>query len=409
MGAEDAALLARARAVIPNGVFGHRRSFAFTATQIRTIPEDYPHFVVGARGCRFSDADGRPYIDYLCGYGPMVSGYARAEVDAAFTAQQSRGVCHSLPSPVEVALAEALVARHPGMAWSACSQSGTDAIDVAIAVARAHTGRAALVVAHGAWHGNHVNLAFGAGRVAQEQGQVRRIAWGDLAALADALAREPVAAVLLCPYDQQVGAANALPPAGHWAQVRALCDRHGAALVLDDIRAGFRLDPRGSAAHFGIAPDLHCLSKALANGYPVAATLGSAALLAAAERVFVSGTFWGLAPALAAALANLELLDAAACAHMAAMGTRLCDGLQALAARRGLELAVSGPPALPLVGFAGDHEHALACAFSEAMARRGVLLHPTHNWFLSLAHTPADIDETLERAEGALAALPAGR
>ena len=94
---------------------------------------------------------------------------------------------------------------------------------------------------------------------------------------------------------------------------------------------------------------------------------------------------------------------------MAAMGTRLCDGLQALAARRGLELAISGPPALPLVGFAGDHEHALACAFSEAMARRGVLLHPTHNWFLSLAHTLADIDDTLERAEAALAALPAGR
>jgi len=409
MGHEDAALLERARAVIPHGVFGHRRSFAFTATQMRAIPEDYPHFVVGARGCRFSDADGQEYIDYLCGYGPMISGYARPEVDAAFAAQQQRGLCHSLPSPVEVTLAEALVARHPGMAWSACSLGGTDAIGLAIAVARAHTGRAALVVAEGAWHGNHANLAMGPGRAPAERGLVRTIAWADLGALADTLEREPIAAVLLCPYDQQVGAANPLPAAGHWAKVRALCDEHGAALILDDIRAGFRLDVRGSAAHFGFAPDLHCLSKALANGYPVAATLGTPALRAAAERVFVSGTFWGFAAALAAALANLELLDAAACSHMAMMGARLCTGLGALAAARGLELVASGPPALPLLQFTGDDDHAIACAFSEAMARRGVLVHPTHNWFLSLAHTPADIDATLERAGAALAALPAVR
>jgi glutamate-1-semialdehyde 2,1-aminomutase len=123
--------------------------------------------------------------------------------------------------------------------------------------------------------------------------------------------------------------------------------------------------------------------------------------------VFVSGTFWGFAPGLAAALANLELLDAAACSHMAAMGTRLCTGLGELAAARGLELRVSGPPALPLLQFADDPEHALACAFSEAMARRGVLVHPTHNWFLSLAHTPADIDFTLERAGQAMAAMAA--
>ena len=402
----DRALLDRARAVIPHGVFGHRRSFAFVDGAAIGIPDDYPHFVAAARGCRFTAADGREHIDYLCGYGPMIAGYARPEVDAAFAAQQARGLCYSLPSDLEVALAERLVARAPGAAFAAFSLSGTDAIGVALAIARAHTGRRAIVAARGAWHGNHANLSMGTGRDDAERPHTRWVAWGDEAELDAALAREPVAAVLLCPYDQQVGADNPLPPPGKWAALRRLCDRHGALLVLDDVRAGLRLDPRGSAAHFGVEPDLTCLAKALANGYPVAATLGRAALRPAAEAIFVSGTFWGFAPALAAAQATLDLIDDAACAHMAAMGARLTDGLAALAARHGHALVVSGPPALPLVRFAADPAHARACAFARAMARRGVLLHPTHNWFLSLAHRPADIDATLDRADAALAELP---
>lgn len=409
MSAEDRQLLERARAVIPSGVFGHRRSFAFVDGRAIDLPESYPHFAVRAAGCRFTAADGIERIDYLCGYGPMISGYARAEVDAAFADQQARGVCYSLPSEVEVEVAERLVARTPGMAFAAFSLSGTDAIGLALTIARAHTGRPGIIVARGAWHGNHSNLSLGAGREESERARTTAVSWGDEGELADALARAPIAAVLLCPYDQQVGADNRLPPPGLWAAIRRRCDEAGALLVIDDVRSGFRVDPRGSAAHFGVDADLICVSKALANGYPVAATLGRAALRRAAEAVFVSGTFWGFAPALAAARANLELIDDAACRQMAAAGERLCAGLGALARERGLGLVCSGPPALPLVRFADDPEHALACAFAEAMAARGVLVHPTHNWFLSTAHGPADVDETLERARSALAALPPRR
>lgn len=398
-------LLDRARAVIPHGVFGHRRTFAFVDGQARPIPEDYPHFVRDAFGCRFTDASGRTYIDYLCGYGPMISGYRRAEVDAAFAAQQARGLAYSFPAEIEVELAERLCARIPGAALAAFSLSGTDAIGVALAIARAHTGRGPILVARGAWHGNHTNLAQGAGRLDAERPLTRTLPWGDEGALERALAAEPVAAVLLCPYDQQVGADNRLPPPGLWPAIRRLCDRHGALLVIDDVRSGLRLDPRGSAAHFGIDADLLCISKALANGYPVAATLARPHLRRAAEAVFVSGTFWGFAPALAAALQNLDLIDDAACAHLAAMGARLTDGLSTIAAARGLELVVTGPAALPLVRFADDPDHARACALAHALARRGVLVHPTHNWFLSLAHQPADIDATLDRAEAALAEI----
>ncbi|MCA9660721.1 MAG: aminotransferase class III-fold pyridoxal phosphate-dependent enzyme [Myxococcales bacterium] len=398
----DARLLARARAVIPGGVFGHRRTFAFAGGVARGLPENYPHFLRAAEGCRVIDADGRAYVDLLCGYGPTIAGYRRAEVDRAFAAAQAEGVAYSLPSALEVELAERLVARIPGAAWAAFSLSGTSSVDLALTIARAATGRERLVVAEGAWHGNHSGLAVGAGRPAADRRRSAWIPWGDLGALREALRREPVAAVLLCPYDQQVGATNRLPAPGLWRAVREACDEHGALLVLDDIRAGLRLDPGGAAAHFGIDADLVCLSKALANGYPVAATLGRERLCGAAAEVFVSGTFWGFSPALAAALATLELVDAAACARLAAMGERLCVGLGELASARGLAVEISGPPALPLIRFIDDPRFDRACAFAEGLARRGVLAHPTHNWFLSLAHDEAAIDEALSAAAGAL-------
>jgi len=402
---DDAKLLARARAVIPSGVFGHRRSFAFVDGVVRGLPERYPHFIRGAAGCRIVDVDGREYIDLLCGYGPMIAGYRRAEVDAAFAEVQARGFAYSLPSDLEVELAERLVERVPGAEWAAFSLSGTDSVDLAITVARAATGREGLLVAEGAWHGNHTSLALGAGRVASDRARASWIPWGDADALRDALERESVAAVLLCPYDQQVGATNHLPSPTYWAAVRAHCDACGALLIVDDIRAGLRLAPGGSASHFRIDADLICLSKALANGYPVAATLGTSALRSAAEAIFVSGTFWGFAPALAAALANLELLDDAACASLATQGRRLAAGLRALAEARGVAIEISGPPALPLVRWPPDPDFAKACAFAEGLARRGVLAHPTHNWFLSLAHDPASVDRVLEAAEGALREL----
>ncbi|HGG57486.1 MAG TPA: aminotransferase class III-fold pyridoxal phosphate-dependent enzyme, partial [Nannocystis exedens] len=335
-GKEDARLLARARAVIPGGVFGHRRSFAFVDGVARGLPEAYPHFIREASGCRVVDVDGREYIDLLCGYGPMIAGYRRPEIDAAFVEIQARGSAYSLPSELEVVLAERLLARVPGVEWAAFSLSGTASVDLAITVARAATGREHVVVAEGAWHGNHTILAAGAGRLASDRARSTWIPWGDPAALRCALERDPVAAVLLCPYDQRVGATNHLPAEGYWEAVRAHCDACGALLVLDDIRAGLRLDPGGAAAHFAIDADLICLSKALANGYPVAATMGKEALRSPAEAIFVSGTFWGFAPALAAAIATLNLIDESACGVLASAGNRLVAGLRALAGERGI-------------------------------------------------------------------------
>lgn len=390
----------RATRVIPNGVFGHRRSFVFAEGFTTGIPDDYPHFVRDANGCRFTDTEGHSYIDYICGYGAMIVGFANERVNRAAAQEVQRGICYTFPSPLEVELAERLVSREPTASWAAFSLNGTDAISVAIATARAATGREQIVVADNAFHGNLPSMMKGPGRVAVERNATRTFSWGSIDSLVDALTADPVAAVVLCPYEQLVGRPNQLPADGFWRRVREACDNTGAALILDDIRSGFRLHRLGASAALDIQPDFVCVSKAMANGYPIAATLGAERFRDAAKEIFISGTFWGYRPALAAALATLDELDERdAVKHMETMGRALVDGLQVHARKYGFQLDISGPAALPMVLFEDDPRFELGMNFARQMAGQGSLVHPTHNWFLSLAHAEDDIRQSLEHAE----------
>ena len=345
-------LLRRAVEVVPNGVFGHHRSYAFAGTVFEPIPRDYPHFVRRAEGCRFEDVDGNEYIDYLCGYGPMIVGYGNQRVEQAFAREQANGICHTFPSERYPELARLLVDGHAGLDWAAFAMNGTDAIHLALLVARVETGRSLVVAADSAFHGNQPWCSRGHGRADGDRDLTRFVPWGDAEALGQILADEPVAAVVLCPYEQLVGAPNPLPEDGYWDDVRRHCTLHGTVLIIDDVRSGFRLHPKGTCARFGIDADLVCVSKAIANGHPLAAALGKDFLREAAARVFMSGTFWGYAPALAAALETQAILgESDATAHFAAMGRRLTAGLSERAADRGFALSVSGPHAMPMVLF----------------------------------------------------------
>lgn len=233
-----------------------------------------------------------------------------------------------------------------------------------------------------------------------------------------------------------------LPTADFARGIRQMADDHGALLVLDEIRTNFRVGrgigpghwaelvdevapeaaaglSAGSKAEAGggglataFAPDMHCLCKALANGHPLAALVGNAAARDGAGVITASGTYWLSAPPMAAALATLDILEAddhAAIRHMQAMGSRLAQGLRAQAAARGIEVTVSGPAALPFMTFAVDdprpNERTVGRAWCAAAADGGVWLHPDHNWYLTAAHTPADVDETLAATELAFDAV----
>ena len=396
-------LLRRAKEVVPNGVFGHHRSYAFAGSVFESIPRDYPHFVRRAEGCHFEDVDGNEYIDYLCGYGPMIVGYGNKRVEAAVAREQAKGLCHTFPSELYPELARLLVEGHAGLDWAAFAMNGTDTIQLALLVARAETGRTLVGAADNAFHGNQAWCSRGHGRAGADLGLTRFVPWGDADALGRMLSDEPVAAVVLCPYEQLVGAPNRLPEGDYWYDVRRHCSSHGTVLIIDDIRSGFRLHPEGTCAHFGIDADLVCVSKAIANGHPAAAVLGKDTLRDAAEGIFMSGTFWGYAPALAAALETQAILrESDATAHLASMGNRLTKGLSLRAADRGFTLSISGPDAMPMVLFDDDAKYVLVSAFAEALANLGSFIHPTHSWFLSLAHQQDDIDRTLDHAEVAL-------
>jgi glutamate-1-semialdehyde 2,1-aminomutase len=232
--------------------------------------------------------------------------------------------------------------------------------------------------------------------------------YNDTASLAAAVAEagDDLAAVVVSPVRQDVRRDQELADPEFARAARALCDAAGAALVIDDVRCGFRLDLRGSWAPLGVHPDLSAWSKAIANGHPLAAVTGTDAFRPASSSIYVTGSFWYTAAPMAAAVATLtELRESDALPQMAAAGQQLRDGLAAQAQAHGFDVQQSGPVQMPLLRFADDESLAMALAWTGEAVRRGVYLHPWHNWFTSAAHTPDVVARALERTDEAFAAL----
>ena len=402
-GPRDVALRARARHVVPGGMYGHQNA--------ATLPPGFPQFLERGRGCRVWDVDGREYVDFVCSYGPIVLGHAHPGVEAAVASQQALADCQNGPSPRLVELAERLVALLPQAAWAMFAKNGTDATTLAVSVARAATGRRRVLVARGAYHGSAPWCTpRPAGTTPEDRAHLLPFVYNDLDSVEAAAdeAGSDLAAVLVSPFRHDARFDQEACDPAFARGVRALCDRRGAALILDDVRAGFRLDLRGSWAPMGVVPDLSAFSKALANGYPLAALVGREALRDAATRVYATGSFWFAAVPMAAALATLDALSAEeAIPSMVRAGTRLREGLARQARDHGLAITQSGPVQMPFLTFAGDREFERANVFTGEAARRGVFLHPWHNWFLSAAHTDTDVDWALSRTADAFAAVRA--
>ena len=191
--------------------------------------------------------------------------------------------------------------------------------------------------------------------------------------------------------------------------VRDICNETGALLILDDVRAGFRLSLHGSwQGLHGINPDLLCYSKAIANGYALSALLGSESCRPGAEKVFATGSFWFSAGAQAAALATLDILkEENVIAKIDSVGKLFRSGLLEQAEELGLTIQVSGPSSMPYLTFKGDKpfERPRGMTFSSECCRLGVLIHPHHNWFLSLAHSEEVINDTLQVTRQAMIAV----
>ena len=396
---KSAALFARARRVIPGGIYGH-------ATPAATVPGALPSFAASGSGCRYRDLDGHEFIDYMCGYGPMLLGYHHPEVEAAADAARALGSAFNHPTALTVELAEALVDRIDFADWAVLAKNGSDLTTWAVQVAREVTGRRKILKIRGAYHGTHAWCSPGhGGLVSEDRIHVADFPWNDVAALEALFARhrDDVACLVVTPFHHPAYADSVLPSPEFVAAANRLCAHHGALLVLDDVRCFPRLHLGGSHLAYGWRPDLAVYCKALGNGHPIAACVGRAAHQAAASRVFLTGSYWHDPAPMAAALKVLEI---AARENIPALleraGRRFVEGFLALGEKHEVPLIASGPPAMPYVRVADDPGFQRTQDLAAAAAREGVYLHPHHNWFLGTAHTDAEIDESLARLDRAL-------
>jgi glutamate-1-semialdehyde 2,1-aminomutase len=391
----------RALKVIPNGMYGHLRT--------ARLGPDYPQFMARGEGARIWDVDGREFIDLMCTFGPILLGHAHPEVDAVAAEAARRGDVLNGPGPEIVELAETLVAQVPHADWALFAKNGTDATTLALTAARATTGRRAVLMARGSYHGigGWALPPEAAGTTPEDHANTCFFEYNDIDSVEAAAAQageDRVAAIVCTPYRHDVFRDQEDVDPQFARDVRELCDRLGAALIIDDVRCGLRIDPRGSWEAIGVRPDLSAWSKSLANGYALAAVLGNDRFREGAGAMTATGSFWFAAAPMAAALTTLRILrETDGVATMRASGTRLQEGLRAQAAAHGLEVSVTGPPQMPLLQFARDPDFKKALAWANACARHGVYLHPVHNWFLSTAHDEETIDAALERTDEALA------
>jgi glutamate-1-semialdehyde 2,1-aminomutase len=423
----SAELYRRALRVLPGGVNSPVRAMA-------AIGRD-PLFVDRGAGAELVDVDGNRYVDYVCSWGPLIHGHAHPEVLEAVRAAAARGTSFGAPTAGEVELAEVVARRMPGVEMIRMTSSGTEATMTALRLARAAAGRERVVKFAGAYHGHVDGLLAQAGSGMATQGVPASpgvpagaaaatvvVPWNDPEALVEAVRRHEPAAIVAEPIPANMGLVPARP--GFLELLRAQADESGAVLVLDEVISGFRVARGGARELTGVHGDLTILGKVLGGGLPAAAVGGRAELLerlAPAGEVYQAGTLSGNPLAVAAGLATLRLLDEQAYARLAALTEQLAEGLRAAAARAhgsgGYPVQVVSRPGLLTVFFSErpvhDLEGARGCdlqayaAWCRGLLARGVYPPPSQfeAWFPSLAHTPAQVERTVEAAAAAFEEL----
>ncbi|MDB5819056.1 MAG: fumI [Rhizobacter sp.] len=399
----DAALRHRAAKVVPGGMTGHLNA--------AMLPTGYPQFFERGEGCRLWDVDGREFIDFMCSWGPNLLGHRHPRVEAAAAAQLARGDCLNGPTERFVELAERFVERTAHADWALFQKNGTDATTVCLMIARAATGKRKVLVATRAYHGADAWCTpVPVGITAEDRAHLIYYTYNDVASLEAAvqLAGTDLAAIVCAAFKHDLGVDQALPDLAFAQAARRLCDAHGAALIIDEVRAGYRLHAGGSWETVGVKPDLSAFSKAIANGYALAAVTGVDSLRDAATRIYTTGSFWSGGVAMSAGLATIEVADSEdLTGHLQKVGQRFRDGIDAQARSHGVPVRQTGPVALPLILFDDDAGWDKGFAFTAQALKGGVYLHPKHNMFMCLAHTEADIDRALQATDAAFAKVAA--
>ena len=418
-------LFERSQRLIPGGVNSPVRAFRAVGGT--------PIFFREGRGSRLTDEDGREYIDYVGSWGPLILGHAEPGVLAAVNAAAARGLSFGAPTALELEMAELLTSSLPSVEQVRLVSSGTEAVMSALRLARGFTGRSVVVKFEGCYHGHSDfllvkagsgALTFGnptsAGVPAELTAHTLVLDYNDPQQLSDAFARygDDIATVVLEPI---AGNMNFVRPSVEFiATLRALCTKHGAVLLFDEVMTGFRVGPQGAQGLFGVTPDLTTLGKVIGGGMPVGAFGGRRDImqkLAPVGPVYQAGTLSGNPVAVSAGLATLRRVLEPGFFDLLGRNTRsLAEGLVREARAAGVPFSADSAGGMFGIFFRATAPGSFAQVmesdreafnrFFHAMLERGVYLAPSayEAGFVSSAHGPADIEATLAAARASFAA-----
>jgi len=417
------ALWQRAARVMPLGVNSNFRYWG----------DDSTFVIERAKGAYIWDVDGNRYIDYRLGFGPVILGHAYEEVDEKVREATRNGVVYAFTNPLEVSVAEKIVAMCPGMDKVRLANSGTEATMHALRVARAYTGREKVIKFEGQYHGMYDYMLFSTYADVEAYGSRRSpipvaatsgipkcvydlvitLPFNDFEILETTLRRawSDVAAIIIEPI---MGNCASIEPLPGWLEfVRSKCNEYGIVMIMDEVKTGFRVARGGAQELYGVIPDMATYAKSMGNGYPIAAFGGRREVMdIVGKGVAHGGTYTGNVVGVAAADATLSLLQERPILEtIAERGRKLQAGLGRIFEDAGIPMLMTGHPAMfaPTIGVDSmtnqrdwaKSDHKYYERLIAAAIERGVMpdIDPREPWFLSYSHSEADIDETLNVME----------
>lgn len=421
--AESASLLERARKVMAGGVSSEFRKY------------NHPHaiFYTHGEGSRVYDVDGNPYLDFTLSQGPLILGHSHPHVLKSVNEYSQRGQLFAGQHIKEVELAETINRLIPSAELMRFCLDGSEAVQTALRVARAKTGRKKFLRFEGHYHGWLDNMCWGisapsaAALGSREDPQVFPwteglpdhvrdefviAPWNDIHTLKKIIAahHHEIAAIITEPVMCNNGCI--MPAEGFLPALRELCDQYGMALIFDEVITGFRLGLGGAQQYFNISPDLSIFAKAIGSGYPISVVAGKRAWMHLIEeaKVIHAGTMNAGNPTVAAALATIEVLEKEnPYPRMFRYGEKLMVGLREAAARHGHSLVVQGPGPMFHTAFTNkteindyrdtlDLDRVKLGKFVAGMHDRGIRIIGRGLWYISAAHTAEDIEHTVDTA-----------
>ncbi len=402
------------------------------ASNFRYWGEQRTIYVQRGKGGRIWDIDGNAYVDYRLGYGPSILGYADPRVDEAARAGMDVGGVFALATERELAVAERIHKMVPSAELVRYSNSGTEAVMAALRLARGYSGKDGYVLVEGSYHGlfdaamwlvdierweEHRGdpqiVPLGEGIPALVKQLVHWVPLNDANYLEDVLRRygDRIGAFLIEPI--QGNCCSIAADAQYVKDARALCDRYGVVMIIDEVKTGFRVGRGGAQELMGVRPDLCTFAKAVANGYPISVLAGREEIMRKiGDGVAHGGTYTAHSVSLAAAEKTLEILDETdALERIARYGSRMQQGMSEILSKRGIAHVFSGHPSMGGLFFAEsaprnyrdwkNSDYSFYDAMAAQLHELGILCEPDSRepWFVCAAHDDACLDETLEKFE----------